>query len=145
MVEAVKMAKPVLVGASSGGRELSSVGARYPERVKGLVYLDAAYSYAFDDGTIRSTEAILDELHTHLQELQTRAAAHDRRDSRDLVRALVNDDLPAAQKELSRFLRILDATAQLPKSKQPTTADLASFRAFQDFLYKSHGFLTPEG
>jgi non-heme chloroperoxidase len=40
----------VLVGHSLGGEELSSVGSRYPERVAGLVYLDAAYQYAFDNG-----------------------------------------------------------------------------------------------
>jgi pimeloyl-ACP methyl ester carboxylesterase len=39
--------KPVLVGHSFGGEELSSIGSRRPESVAGLVYLEAGYSYAF--------------------------------------------------------------------------------------------------
>lgn len=35
--------KPVLVGHSIGGEELSYLGAHFPERFSGLVYLDAAY------------------------------------------------------------------------------------------------------
>lgn len=47
VMQALKLEKPVLVGHSLGGEELSSVGSRQPEKVAGLVYLDAAYSYAF--------------------------------------------------------------------------------------------------
>ena len=42
--------RPVLVGHSIGGQELSSVATRYPSRVAALVYLDAGYPYAFDNG-----------------------------------------------------------------------------------------------
>jgi non-heme chloroperoxidase len=38
------------VGHSIAGVELSSVANSGPNRVAGLVYLDAAYSYAFDNG-----------------------------------------------------------------------------------------------
>ena len=47
VMEHLSLIKPVLVGHSFGGSELSSIGSRRPERVAGLVYLDAAYSYAF--------------------------------------------------------------------------------------------------
>ena len=47
VTEALSTVKPVLVGHSLGGEELSSIGSRYPDRVAGLIYLDAAYSYAF--------------------------------------------------------------------------------------------------
>ena len=50
VIDAKKLNKPVLVGHSIGGAELSSVANRHPDRVAGLVYLDAAYSYAFDNG-----------------------------------------------------------------------------------------------
>ena len=39
--------RPVLVGHSIAGEELSSVGSRHPEKIAGLIYLDAAYGYAF--------------------------------------------------------------------------------------------------
>jgi non-heme chloroperoxidase len=41
--------RPVLVGHAKAGQELSSIGSRYPDKVSGLIYLDAAYSYAFYD------------------------------------------------------------------------------------------------
>lgn len=47
VLDALKIGKPVLAGHSLGGEELSSIGSRYPERVAGLIYLDAGYSYAF--------------------------------------------------------------------------------------------------
>jgi pimeloyl-ACP methyl ester carboxylesterase len=47
VLEALKVQKPILVGHSLGGEELSSIGSRYPERVSGLIYLDAGYGYAF--------------------------------------------------------------------------------------------------
>ena len=43
----LNVSRPVLVGHSLAGEELSSIGGRYPERVAGLIYLDGAYSYAF--------------------------------------------------------------------------------------------------
>jgi non-heme chloroperoxidase len=43
----LKLDKPVLVGWSLGGEELSSVGSRFPAKVKALVYLEAGYPYAF--------------------------------------------------------------------------------------------------
>jgi pimeloyl-ACP methyl ester carboxylesterase len=47
VLESLNLDRPVLVGHSIAGSELSSIGSRHPEKVRGLVYLDAAYSYAF--------------------------------------------------------------------------------------------------
>ncbi len=47
VIDALKISKPVLAGHSLGGEELSSIGSRYPEKVAGLIYLDAGYSYEF--------------------------------------------------------------------------------------------------
>jgi pimeloyl-ACP methyl ester carboxylesterase len=43
----LEISRPVLVGHSLGGEELSSIGSRHPDKVAGLIYLDAGYSYAF--------------------------------------------------------------------------------------------------
>jgi pimeloyl-ACP methyl ester carboxylesterase len=45
----LKIEKPVVAGHSVAGEELSSIGTRHPQKVAGLIYLDAAYSYAFYD------------------------------------------------------------------------------------------------
>jgi pimeloyl-ACP methyl ester carboxylesterase len=50
VIDALKLNGPVLVGHSIAGAELSSVGTSYPDRVAGLVYLEAGYPYAFDNG-----------------------------------------------------------------------------------------------
>ena len=52
VMEALKLDRPVLVGHSIAGEELSSIGSRYPEKVAGLIYLDAAYIYAYCENSI---------------------------------------------------------------------------------------------
>ena len=51
VLDSIHIDRPILVGHSIGGTELSSIGSRHPERVAGLIYLDAGYGYAFNDGT----------------------------------------------------------------------------------------------
>jgi hypothetical protein len=46
VMDALGLKKPVLIGHSIAGEELSSIGSRYPDKVVGLIYLDAGYSYA---------------------------------------------------------------------------------------------------
>jgi pimeloyl-ACP methyl ester carboxylesterase len=50
VIDALNLNRPILVGHSIAGVELSSIANSHPNRVAGLVYLEAAYSYAFDDG-----------------------------------------------------------------------------------------------
>jgi non-heme chloroperoxidase len=50
VIDTLRLNKAILVGHSIAGTELSSVANSHPNRVAGLVYLDAAYSYAFDNG-----------------------------------------------------------------------------------------------
>ncbi len=45
-MDAMKLQKPVLIGHSIGGEELSDIGTRYPQKVAALIYLDAGYWYA---------------------------------------------------------------------------------------------------
>lgn len=49
VIDALHLVRPVLIGHSLAGEELSSVASRHPEKVAGLIYLDAAYGYAFYD------------------------------------------------------------------------------------------------
>src|SRR5690242_2159364 len=51
VMDSLHLDKPVLVGHSIAGEELSSIGSRHGERVFALVYLDAADAYAFYDTT----------------------------------------------------------------------------------------------
>jgi pimeloyl-ACP methyl ester carboxylesterase len=47
VMAALKIERPVIAGHSLAGEELSSIASRHPEKVAGLIYLDAGYGYAF--------------------------------------------------------------------------------------------------
>ena len=46
VMEILGVKKPMLIGHSIAGEELSSIGSRFPDKLSGLVYLDAGYAYA---------------------------------------------------------------------------------------------------
>ena len=70
VMDALGLKKPVLIGHSIAGEELSSIGSRYPDRVAGLIYLDAGYAYALwspDSGDSRlDAEDLQKDLSTFL-------------------------------------------------------------------------------
>ncbi len=68
VLDALHLDKPILVGHSFGGEELSSVGSRFPERVAGLIYLEAGYGYAYYPPT-GSVEIDAAELQRKIEEL----------------------------------------------------------------------------
>jgi len=50
VIDALKLYKPILVGHSIAGAELSWMANAHADRIAGVVYIEAGYSYAFDDG-----------------------------------------------------------------------------------------------
>ena len=51
VVSALNLTRPVLAGHSIAGAELSAVATLRPDRVAGLVFIEAAYPYAFENGS----------------------------------------------------------------------------------------------
>ena len=49
-LDALKLEKPVLVGHSIAGAEMSAVATSRPGRIAALIYLEAGYPYAFANG-----------------------------------------------------------------------------------------------
>lgn len=49
VIDALHLARPILVGHSVAGEELSSVATYHPEKIRGVVYLDAGNAYALYD------------------------------------------------------------------------------------------------
>jgi pimeloyl-ACP methyl ester carboxylesterase len=49
VIHALHLNKPVVAGHSVAGEELSYIGNAHPEKVAGLIYLDAGYPYAMYD------------------------------------------------------------------------------------------------
>jgi pimeloyl-ACP methyl ester carboxylesterase len=101
----LKLNRPLLVGHSIAGEELSSIGSRHPERVAGLVYLDAAYGYAFYDRA--RGDLMLDslELQKQLAQLQP---GNQPPDPKQLVNDLLQTALPQFERDLQRLQKDLE-------------------------------------
>jgi pimeloyl-ACP methyl ester carboxylesterase len=98
VMNALALDRPVLVGHSLGGQELSSVGSRHPEKVAGLIYLEAAYSYAFYDRSKGFLDIEVNEVRRKLEQLEPGKRPAD---PRRLLEELLQTSLP----ELERTLR----------------------------------------
>ena len=96
VLDALKIDRPVLVGHSMAGEELSSVGTRQPERVAGLVYLDAGYSYAYYDRSLGNLIVDLREVQQKLDQLHPENGAPDRK----LMQELLQDYFPQVERDL---------------------------------------------
>jgi non-heme chloroperoxidase len=71
VIDALKLDRPFVAGHSIAGEELSSIGSRHPERVAGLIYLDAHGPSAFYDPAVGSYEVDMAELLRRLKHLST--------------------------------------------------------------------------
>jgi len=106
VMDSLKLNRPVLVGHSMAGEELSSVGSRHPERVAGLIYLEAAYPYAFYDRAVG--DLVIDSLGLR-KELEGLLPGKGRPDQKHLTEELLQSvtqferDLRARQEELKDY------------------------------------------
>lgn len=62
--------RPVLVGHSIAGEELSSIGSRFPAKVAGLIYLDAAYDFAFYDPSHPQVEIEMNDIKERIDQIE---------------------------------------------------------------------------
>jgi pimeloyl-ACP methyl ester carboxylesterase len=95
--------RPVLVGHSIAGEELSSVGSRHPEKVAGLVYLDAAYGYAFYDHAHGGLLLDALEVRKKIEDLATEEGSDKRKAISDILAELPDfeKELQAQEKEMA--------------------------------------------
>jgi non-heme chloroperoxidase len=73
VINALQLDRPVLAGHSIAGEELSSIGSRHPERVAGLIYLDAAFPYAYYNHANPDWTLDMLEVRKHIDALQAGA------------------------------------------------------------------------
>jgi non-heme chloroperoxidase len=107
---------PVLVGHSLGGQELSSIGSRHPERVAGLIYLDAAYQYAYYDRSKGFLDIDVNEVRRKLEQLEPGKRTQD---PTRLIDELLQTDLPNLERTLRQIdERFKNAPPQPPASTQ---------------------------
>jgi pimeloyl-ACP methyl ester carboxylesterase len=106
VLDSLNLDRPVLVGHSIAGEELSSIGTRHSERVAGLVYLDAAYRYAYYDPLLGSFDIDSLYLQRALQQLSVDSSVLDRhrRELHTVLKQLWDTDIPKAELALVQKL-----------------------------------------
>jgi non-heme chloroperoxidase len=70
VMDALRLERPVLVGHSLAGEELSSIGSRFPSKVSGLIYLDAATGFAFYDPAHPPIEIEMNDIKNRINEIE---------------------------------------------------------------------------
>jgi pimeloyl-ACP methyl ester carboxylesterase len=133
VLDALKLKRPVLAGHSLGGEELSSVGSRHPERVAGLIYLDAGYAYAYYDRSRGDLGIDLIDLRKKLEQLQS---GNGLQDPRHLIEELLAATLPGFERDLKEMQKNLtEVPPALPTPALPpiTEAIMAGMQKYTDF------------
>lgn len=99
VIDSLGLNRPVVAGHSIAGEELSSIGSRHPEKVSGLIYLDAGADYAFYDASYGHVTIDLNELIRQLDRLRIGSGVPSA-ERRGTMRALADTALPALIKRL---------------------------------------------
>jgi len=132
VVEQLKLVRPVLVGHSIAGEELSSIGMRMPDRVAGLVYLEAGYAYSFYDAT--KGDLTID-YNTLRRQLDGFTALVPMKERKELLADIVAT-MPRFEKDLAPYqARVAAApdSAPAPADTAANRVDVAIFRGEQKF------------
>jgi pimeloyl-ACP methyl ester carboxylesterase len=131
VMDALRIVRPVLAGHSIAGSELSSVGSRYPGKISGLVYLDAAYVYAFYNPDIMPLylNLTVNDIHARVNKLSQRGAPSA------LVKAEIDQLFETNLQQLEIDLRLTRrflGSADTPDNRlvDPASAILAGVRKY---------------
>jgi pimeloyl-ACP methyl ester carboxylesterase len=127
VIEALHLHRPILAGHSIAGEELSWMGTRHPEKVAGLIYLDAADAYGFYDSVRGDTQIDLLDLKRRLDGFRA-GAVYDR----DFV-----NGLRASAAQLGRDLDVASQrfaeTPEVPAPPAPPPIPLAVWFGMEKF------------
>nr|WP_245536105.1 alpha/beta hydrolase [Terriglobus roseus] len=129
VLDALKLVNPVLIGHSFAGEELSFVGSRAPDRVAGLVYLDAAYGYAFYDP---SKGNLLIDSRIVREELAQLVPGKGPANASAIIRSLL-EELPRLQGDLmERQNELRDYPPPPDADKEPVPSSFSAMMAGQE-------------
>lgn len=105
VIDSLHLKQTVVVGHSIAGEELSSIGSRSPEKVAGLIYLDAGGPYALYDSSRGDLQLDSLDLQNKLTDLTNGPISSD---EKQLIRGLLLD-LPRFERDLREQLDNLQA------------------------------------
>lgn len=140
LLDALMLESPILVGHSLAGAEISYVASRYPEKIGGAVYLDAAYRYAWYTPTPQEN---LRDLQDRLQRLDPVLSGPPLQPS-DLaaqIETIMGDALGEFQRDLDVFLM---APEGMPGAPQAGPPHLVSVEAYRAWSLRTLGYSFPE-
>lgn len=132
VIDSLKLRRPVLAGHSMAGEELSSIGSRHPEKVSGLIYLDAGADYAFYDTSYGHVTIDINEMIRQLDKLRFASGASPlerRRATAALADTLMPAFLRHARQELQEPAPPADARGQ-PRASRVIYAIMAGQRKY---------------
>ena len=117
VIDALKLDRPILAGHSIAGQELSSIGTRHPEKVAGLIYLDAAESFAFYDPNGSTLQVDVPTMRRDLEQLPKAAGSPS-----ESLRLMdeIEATIPNLEKSLKDYRARLVGLHELPPLPQTT-------------------------
>jgi non-heme chloroperoxidase len=118
VIAALKLDRPIVVGHSIAGEELSSIGSRHPEKVAGLIYLDAAFAYAFYDPAQGNLLIDAADLKRRLENLVSSGGP---REQETALKELQQSTLPQFEKDLKTQEDVLAKIPEPPAGSAPTS------------------------
>jgi len=131
VLDALKLNRPVLAGHSLAGEDLSSLGSRHPERVAGLIYLEAAYSYAYYDRARGDLGIDLIDLQKKLEQIEP---GNNSVNQRRLIDYLLVTTLPAFERDLKGAQKNPTDGAPGPTAAtQPSPITVAIMKGMQKY------------
>lgn len=131
----LRIGRPVLIGHSLAGEELSSIGSRHPEKVAGLIYLEAGYAYAYYDAHATEGDPLVD-MAVARREMEELASPISPRERKVIVQELLDIGLPRLERELraqQQHLRLVPDTTPAPPDTPEIRFGFAIQRGVQEF------------
>lgn len=127
VIDGLKLDKPVLVGWSLAGEELSDVAVRGPEKIGGVIYLDAGFAYAFySPGNPippgRNLAIDVNDMNRKVQ--QVAAAGTTPRQMAAVLNDLIQTNLPQLKADLLSTQQMVEKLPQPPSATPPRVATL---------------------
>jgi len=125
VMAALNLQKPVLVGHSIGGEELSSIDSRHPKKVSGLIYLDPGYSALYTPG-LGDTQLDMLDTRSKIERLSPYDPGGPKQPIEDLLATLLQleKDLQGELK-MKQDIPPMESNSPPPAASQPTSLGAA--------------------
>ena len=130
--------KPVLVGHSIAGEELSSIGSRHPDKVSGLIYLECSGTHSFYDRAYGDLHLDMIDVRDKIEQLLP-----DGGDPSGPIQPTVAllAALPRLEKELQDQVKLQKALApSIPDPPRPPAAQPTTASAFVAIVSGEHKY-----